>query len=317
MKGAETRGDSRAGDALPNHAVKLEAQENSLLESPRTAEACDECEVAASGTPILGDSIAEVQPQVEGGANNNANEAPEEPRKLTGAAEPTRGGSPLRLPPPGVPLFAGKSELDELALSHQLLRARLSADRRRLDSKVELLVELKSQEEYNRKRSNSREDSMRFWMKKADAQRRQLVLLKEQCETGNLDKLTTLENRIKEKENILRELKGVGDGLERIRQQQGKAMQHVESKNRDLPEKAQKLQNDLKMLKADNIVLRNENHRNEQELKKIHEVCVDYEGKLRRYLQALKCKTGNPGGNQLSLETPELRLAVRIRELFP
>lgn len=30
---------------------------------------------------------------------------------------------------------------------------------------------------------------------------------------------------------------GVGDGLEKIRQQQGKAMQHVESKNRDLPEK--------------------------------------------------------------------------------
>lgn len=55
-------------------------------------------------------------------------------------------------------------------------------------------MELKSQEEYNRKRSSSREDSMRFWMKKADAQRRQLVLLKEQCETGNLDKVSALRD---------------------------------------------------------------------------------------------------------------------------
>ncbi|PFH35182.1 hypothetical protein BESB_060690 [Besnoitia besnoiti] len=121
---------------------------------------------------------------------------------------------------------------------NQKLRSRLESEAAALERAAETLIELKAQEDYLRKRSISREDAMRFWLKKADAQKKHLVFLREQCATGgSIEKLKSIQNQIREKEIVLRELKAVDVGLERVRRQQDMAVQHIEAKNYALPRK--------------------------------------------------------------------------------
>eukprot|EP00744_Colponema_vietnamica_P001630 GILI01002681.1.p1 GENE.GILI01002681.1~~GILI01002681.1.p1 ORF type:complete len:457 (+),score=130.11 GILI01002681.1:573-1943(+) len=135
-----------------------------------------------------------------------------------------------------------------------------------------------------------KEKELRSALKKNEVYKRDIASLKKQiAESASIDRITMLENQLREKEKQLAELQDENKALVRIQREQSKALEQA-SNVEEYPTKIRVLMEDLKVHREKLREIQGQKSRDEKVLKQQHEQLVNLEEKCRKLQQLLSAK---------------------------